>query len=52
MLACVRGYREAVQLLLEAGAACNAKDAFGGTAMCADEGCDAAYQGYAVCTAW
>lgn len=33
MLACVKGYRETVQLLLEAGADCNARDAFGGTAM-------------------
>ena len=35
MLACVKGFREAVQLLLEAGAAVNAQDAFGGTPMCA-----------------
>ena len=33
MLACVKGFRETVQLLLEAGADVNAKDAFGGTAM-------------------
>jgi ankyrin repeat protein len=33
MLACVKGFRETVQLLLEAGADVHAKDAFGGTAM-------------------
>lgn len=33
MLACVKGFRETVKLLLEAGANANAKDAFGGTAM-------------------
>ena len=36
MLACVRGFREAALLLLKAGADADAKDAFGGTAMCAD----------------
>lgn len=34
MLACVKGFKESVQLLLEAGADPNKKDAFGGTAMC------------------
>lgn len=33
MLACVKGFQETVQLLLEAGAVVNLKDAFGGTAM-------------------
>lgn len=33
MLACAKGFRETVQLLLEAGASVNAKDNFGGTAM-------------------
>lgn len=33
MLACAKGFRETVQLLLQAGASVNAKDNFGGTAM-------------------
>ena len=33
MLACGKGFRETVQLLLEAGAQVNLKDGFGGTAM-------------------
>ena len=33
MLSCVKGFRDSAQLLLEAGASPQAKDAFGGTAM-------------------
>lgn len=33
MLACVKGFKETVEMLLEAGAKPNAKDNFGGTAM-------------------
>jgi ankyrin repeat protein len=33
MLACVKGFKESVQLLLEAGANPNKRDTFGGTAM-------------------